>query len=586
GRHTIKVGENFRRNRVSDFGLLTSTTGWYQFNSVGDFAAGVTNPNTFSYYYQSFTNITTAHTRLYNIGVYAQDEWSAAKNLKLTYGIRFDRTGNPQCVDNCFSRLTAPFTSSSFQKGVDIPYNQSINTGLNTAYYGVDAVVPQPRLGVVWSPRGGTNSTVIRAGFGLFADLAPAFLVSHLYSNAPYPYGALIYNGDEVGDTTDPNSAPTGALNQFNAFKTGFLNGATLAQLNAAVPGGFSPIGYFSIPQHFGTPEYAEWSFEVEQPIGDKNVVVVTYTGNHGYNLLVQNGFANAAAFTSAPFNGLPAASPDPRFSGITEITNQGISNYNGLTVQYRRAFSHGFQGQISYTWSHSLDDLSNGGSGLPYTFTANTETSLINPNVRANYGNSDYDIRHNVVGDFVWDLPWKFSHHALDYLLGNWSLSSKLFLRTGVPETLYDSLLPNIGQGTIGGQMTPTAVSSIPHYCGVAAVNGATPCLSQSDFVTAGTETGFGNIGRNTLFGPGYFNIDTTLYKNIPIRERMRFVIGASAYNLLNHPHFADPSANIASGAIGGIYSTVSAPTSAYGAFQGSLVSGRELVLSAKFRF
>ncbi len=190
GRHTIKVGENFRRNRVSDFGLLTNTIGTYYFGSLTDFADGATNltDNYSSVYQQKFTNITTAHSRLYNIGVYAQDEWAAASNLKLTLGIRFDRTGNPQCTDDCFSRLNAPFTSSSFQKGADIPYNQSIDTGLGTAYYSVDAIVPQPRLGVVWSPKRGGNATVIRAGFGLFADLAPAFLVSNLYGNAPYPF--------------------------------------------------------------------------------------------------------------------------------------------------------------------------------------------------------------------------------------------------------------------------------------------------------------------------------------------------------------------------------------------------------------
>jgi hypothetical protein len=104
--------------------------------------------------------------------------------------------------------------------------------------------------------------------------------------------------------------------------------------------------------------------------------------------------------------------------------------------------------------------------------------------------------------------------------------------------------------------------------------------------FLPAGTEPGFGNIGRNTLFGTGYFNIDTSLYKNIAITERFRFTIGASAYNLLNHAHFADPLSNVASGAVGGIYGTVEEPTSAYGAFQGSVVTGRVMVLTAKFRF
>jgi hypothetical protein len=135
-------------------------------------------------------------------------------------------------------------------------------------------------------------------------------------------------------------------------------------------------------------------------------------------------------------------------------------------------------------------------------------------------------------------------------------------------------------------------AIAPVPEHCGNGAVNGAVPCLSASSFLpyygsgAANVQTAFGNVGKNTLYGPGYFNIDTTLYKNVYITERIRFVIGASAYNLLNHPHFADPNSNIASGGFGTIGSTVSAPTSAYGAFQGSLVSGRELVLTAKFKF
>jgi outer membrane receptor protein involved in Fe transport len=594
GRHTIKIGENYRRNRVSDFSLETATTGFYSFNSMTDFVNGNFAAGDNSNYVQKFSSLDTAHIRLYNIGAYIQDEWAASSNIKVTFGMRFDRTGNPGCVDNCFSRLVAPFASQGFQMGAGIPYNQSIDTGLGSAYYSVDSVVPQPRLGVVWSPRGGSKSMVIRAGFGLFADLSPAFLVSNLFNNAPNPYVAFINSSTvNVGLANEGSSAAAAAQSAFNAFKTGFSNGETLAQLSAAVPN-FSPLSYFSIPQHLGTPEYAEWSFEIEQPFGDKNVVVATYTGNHGYNLLYTNGFANAAAVSPATtFAGLPSASPDARFLAVTQLGSSAISNYDGLTIQYRRAFSHGFQGQISYTWSHALDDLSNGGSGLPYTFTANILTTLANPNLKANYGNSDYDIRHSVVGDFVWDTPWKFNSRALNYALSGWSLSSKLYLRSGVPESITDNnLLNDIAGGTVGAGAVAlaTAVAPLPHSCGNAAINGVSPCFSASDFFaagsTAGTETGFGNIGRNSLFGPGYFNIDTTLYKNIPITERIRFTVGASAYNILNHPHFADPAANVAGGGLGGIYGTVSPPTSAYGAFQGSLVSGREVVLTGKFRF
>ena len=512
--------------------------------------------------------------------------------MKVTFGLRLDHTANPQCVDDCFSRLTAPFTSSAFQKGVNIPYNQSIDTGLGSAYYSVDSVVPQPRLGVVWSPKGGGNSTVVRAGFGLFADLAPAFLVAALFHNAPYPYNAFVNNGAETGLASDPSSAAAAAQNEFNAFKTGFFNGETLAQLSSQVPGGFGPFSYFSIGQHFSTPTYAEWSFEIEQPIGQKNVLVATSSGNHGYNLLVTNGFGNTAALGGS-FTGLPSVQPDPRFLAVSQLTNQGISNYDGLTVQYRRAFSHGFQGQINYTWSHALDDVSNGGSGLQFGFNSEIFNTLANPNVRANYGNADYDIRHNVTGDFVWDTPWKFSNRGLNYLLGNWSVSSKLFVRTGTPESIVDTLLPNLFEGTAaigssyGAALLATAAASLPSSCGNAAVNGATPCLSQSMFSgVGGKEGGFGNIGRNTLFGPGYFNIDSSLYKNIPVTERIKFSIGASAYNLLNHAHFADPLTNVASQAVGGIYGTVEEPTSAYGSFQGSVVTGRVMVLAATLRF
>jgi hypothetical protein len=301
--------------------------------------------------------------------------------------------------------------------------------------------------------------------------------------------------------------------------------------------------------------------------------------------MMVQNGFLNAAAL-GGTFTGLPSAQPDPRFLAVTGLENAGISNYDGLTIQYRRAFAHGFQGQINYTWSHDLDDISNGGSGLGYSYTTATAGNLINPNIKMDYGNADYDIRNSLQGDFLWDLPWKFNNKGLRYLLGGWTVSSKLYLRSGTPNTLFDGLEPNIFEGTLNAGLTPTAIQTVPSSCGTAAVNGSTPCLNSSMFLPAGTATTFGNIGRGTLFGPGYFNIDSTLMKNFNITERVKFTIGASAFNILNHPHFAGPDTTINSGGLGGIYGSVEEPTSAYGAFQGSVVTGRVMVLTAKFRF
>ncbi len=432
GNHTIKVGANFRKNRITDFSFESGTVGVYTFNSLTDFANGVMNPDTGSNYSQKFSPLLDTHIRLYNLGLYAQDEWAAEPNLKITYGIRFDRTWNPLCLDKCFSSLTDQFTLSSFQKGMSIPYNSSIKEGLSHAYYSTDSMVADPRLGVVWSPRAG-NNTVIRGGIGLFSDLAPGQLVSNIFNNPPFPFTATIFSG-QADTESNPNSSAFAAQAQYNAFKTGFFAGDTLDALSNVVAG-FSPFNYFSTPHHFATPRYLEWSFEIQQPIGSKNVLVATYSGNHGYNLLVQNGFANAYVQASygLPFAGLPTTPPDPRFNQVTELTNAGYSNYHAFTAQFRRAFSYGFQGQISYTWSHALDTISNDGSGEPYSFCPGCSMTLLStPSVGHNYANSDYDIRHNLVADFLWDTPWKPANRLIYNMLGNWTLSGKFFVRSG----------------------------------------------------------------------------------------------------------------------------------------------------------
>jgi hypothetical protein len=578
--HNIKIGINLRHEDVSDHGLLQGTNGYYTFYSLADFANGVTDPNTFSNYTQNFTPLTVAHNRFLNYGVYAQDEWSVKPNLKIMLGIRLDHSSNPTCVDDCYNYLSSQFTGSSFNTG-NVAYNSVIKAGQSNAYYGVDAIVPQPRLGIVWSPLG-TNKTVIRAGIGAFADLAPGFLVASLYANAPYPYISQIYNGTAVGP-----AAASAAASQFNAFKTGFTSGATLAQLQAVDPN-FAPPPYFATPQHFGTPEVIKWSFEIDQPVGLKNMIVATYAGNHGFNLLTVNGFANAYDANTtqfATFGSLPLAPRDPMFASVTQLTNLGVSNYEGLTLQFKRALGYGFSGQIGYTYSHALDDLSNGGSGLPY----NGATSLVfqtSPNAANMYSNADYDIRHSLVADFVWDLPVKFNNHVMNSVLGGWTVSSKFYMRTGTPFSIVDSQLAGeLGGGSINGMMLATFTGShLSANCGDSAVN--TACLNLSQFAASGTETNFGNLARNALYGPGYHDIDTTIHKRFAITERMYLQIGASAYNLFNHPNFAAPGHNIAAPGFGLITSTVTPPTSAYGAFQGSAVSGRIMVLNAKFNF
>lgn len=580
GNHNLKIGINYRHEDVSDHGLNEGTNGYYEFNSLADFANGITDPSTPSYYVQNFTPITTAHVRFYNYGIYAQDEWAIKPNLKLTFGVRLDRSGNPGCVDKCYNNLTDAFTNSQFNTSDTLPYDQVIKTGLSQAYYSVDSIVPQPRVGLVWSPKN-AGGLVIRTGMGMFADLSPGFLVSNIFANAPYPYSSVIglVNSTAVGAQTSAS-----ALSQYQVFKSGFLAGDNLSQLQAVDPV-FSAPNYFSIPQHFYTPEVIKWSFEIEKPFGNKNVLIATYSGNYGYNLLTVNGFANAYNASGQPFAGLSTTQRDAMFTSVTQLTNNGISNYNGLTVQYKRALAYGFSGQLGYTWSHALDDVSNGGSGLPYNVLTSL-TSQVGPLASMSYASADYDIRSSLVADFLWNMPFKTSSPGLNTLVRGWVLSSKFYFRTGTPFSIVDPFLAGeLGGGSINATMLAQYIGgTLPKSCGASAVN--TACFSDSSFAGPTAETAFGNLGRNALYGPGYQDIDTSLYKRFMVTERMYFQLGVSAYNLFNHPNFAPPNHNVGLPGFGLITGDVSPPTSAYGAFQGSAVSGRVAVLNGKFVF
>src|SRR5262249_49597132 len=158
---------NWRYNRVADTGLQRLVFGGrYTLVGLDEFSTGTIDPNSGSNYSQRFTTLLTAHIRDYEVGFYGQDEWAVRSNLKLTLALRMDRSGNPLCIDNCFALLNKPF--QTLDKGANIPYNQSITTGNAHAFYQVESIVPQPRLGVVYNP-GWSKSTVIRGGVGLFS---------------------------------------------------------------------------------------------------------------------------------------------------------------------------------------------------------------------------------------------------------------------------------------------------------------------------------------------------------------------------------------------------------------------------------
>jgi hypothetical protein len=329
----------------------------------------------------------------------------------------------------------------------------------------------------------------------------------------------------------------------------------------------------------------------VERELSSHDKFTVSFVGNHGYDLqetLNVNMYTGASGITryGGGYSGLPTVAPDPRFLSVTQYLNNGVSNYDSLTIQYRHAFGYGLTTQIHYTWSHALGDVSTSSSNSYY-----------NPfNLNASYGSLNFDSRHQVAGDLVWTQPHKFQNRIINALAEDWTVGAKMYVYSGTPFSVTDSKIPS-QVNSAGGVITPLSDLLVPSAvnasCGnVSAVS--TPCITKSEFATYATTSGvgtpvqtdWGNIAPDSFRGPDYFDIDAQIIRAIRYKERAKFEFGVQFYNLLNHVNFANPTISISSGSFGEITTTVGPPTSIYGTGQGAAVSGRLAVLTGKFSF
>jgi outer membrane receptor protein involved in Fe transport len=579
GSHGIKFGVNLRRNDISSFALGGNTSGLISVASMTEFYNGVVSNGSYS---QAFPNAPEEPVAYYSLGLYVQDEWRVNNKLKLTLALRADRNSNEVCQKNCFSRPAGSFLN--MDHNVNTPYNASILTGLHQAFPGLQAVAWGPRVGFAWNPK---SDLVVRGGFGIFSDLYQGLIADRFITNLPNDPSFTIGNGTASNVPISPdvaNNVFALAAASSTLFKGAYSSGATLASLQAVDPS-FTPPTLNTIVNNITNPHYYEWNLQVEKSFGAKTVLDVNYVGNHGATSFIRNlGLNTYCTVATCPtgFEGLPTSAPDPRFATVTELQNNGISNYDGVTATLSRRFGHGFQGTFNYTYSHSLDDVSNGGLE-PYNTTnaANSFRIQFIPNsLGLNYANSDYDFPHSISANYFWELPFKAENHILNQAIGGWSISGTYFYKSGAPFSVYNSVVrSHLGNSTGGAVLADFLGGSMT--CN--APNG--PCLTQSQFAL--TQSNFGNIPRNAFRGPGFFDSDFVLQKSFKVMERMTFTLGASAFNVFNHPNFDNPHASITSaGTFGTTFQTVTPPNSPYGNFQGAFVSGRVLQTFVKFRF
>ena len=616
GRHTLRFGGNFRRYDVSDHNFFYNnprTYFGYVSSGLQKFVDGR------GYQYRQADNLANdVPVALWGLGLYAEDDWKVTPQFTLNLVLRAERNSNPVCQHNCFANFIGPLTSlpsANAANPLDVPYSQDIKFNQHQAFPGVDAVVLSPRIGFSWAPgksrfSSGGGKTVITGGFGAFYDNPAVSIVDGPVGLLGNPPVSVTFRVKPTTGVLPFAPGPNGGAATWQAAATAFNINESFNQIQASLPAGvsFTPPAFTAVLGTMHAPRALEWNFQIQQQIGKSTAVSVNYVGNSVTRLPYTNEWPNAYDPGAGIFGGnvasVPSAPRDPIYGTVGQIQSGAISNYNGMNVTVTERFKSTVVAHFNYTFGHSLDEVSNGGIN-PYGYSSGQSIQTqINPTSlrAANYGNSDYDIRHLVSADFVVSPTFHAGNGFVRSLINGWQWSGKIYWRTGNPYSITDGnisggltnlptttpllatvVAPNVQLGNCGKSfvLNPNAVAA-----------SVAPCLNPSAFFDTFNNfpTAFPNQTRNQYRGASYFDLDMGVFKNIAIKERVNLGIGLMTFNALNHANMPFPNNTFSTGdpTFGKILAGpgVGGPTSPYGNFLGFDSSPRIVQLSAKLVF
>jgi Carboxypeptidase regulatory-like domain len=604
GNHTLKFGVKFHKNYVSDhdFGDRVFGGELVPF-SLADFVNGgaLADGSVGTELVQNFTSFVNEPIRLYEVAGYIQDDWKVKSNLTISPGLRIEHASNPYCVTGCFAQFNG--TLQDVGANPAAPYNTQIQTGRFSALNSYQGVQWSPRLGFAWQPFGGSatgfkSNFVVRGGVGIFYDIFPGTIADTLAQNSPNFNPFTEFSDATFGTPSgcpgflSPNQ-PNSIFSCASTANTNFLNAFNSGASAVAAPPNFA----YTDPRT-SAPQFQKWNLQVQKGFGANDVITVGYNGNHGIHIPVFDNGVNGFGF-----GGLAPAPISSQFAIVTDITSAGVSNYNGVTASYQHRFSGAGGGlvQFNYTYSKALDDVSNGGF-LAFSFSGTG--SILNPQnpsfIKGNYGPADYDARHVINANYVWQVPIRrmLFGHGWAPLVDGWQVSGAVFYRTGFPFTVVDTAASNaLAANNLGGPIFPDPLSgstlgttcNSSRFAGTPGGGAPVPCLTNSQFVAPGSETEFGFKGlRNAFRGPSYVDTDFNVTKKfgIPHWERGSLQLGFQFFNLFNHPNFSNPVSDINSGGFGQIFSEINPPTSILGSFLGGDASPRLIQVKAQLVF
>jgi hypothetical protein len=498
GAHTFKFGGTLHRFRINRLSIDTSSI---TYTSLDDFANN--NAATAAY----TVGNPGSGTRATQVGLFAQDSWKARQGLTIDYGLRYDVATvpyDPQERAQTFDTRTGDLGTT------DTPFFRT-----NTRNFG-------PRLGIAWQP---DAKTIVRTGYGIFWQAYPVGFGSY-----SVPVNNIPGNTNLNRILPNPNnpSAPS--------FLFGFPLDPYLSQGSRPLP---TVAGFDWIKRDIYTQQ---WNLTIGRELTSKDAIQIAYLGNHGLNLR-RNLNINFPDY-------ITKIRPNAKFSNINIETATGQNIYHALQVSFKRRAGAGLVYDLNYTWAHAIDDVQDQG-----LFSAQPQDNL---NLRAERGNSSGDIRHTVNFNALYELPvgkgQKFFGNlggVKDAAFGGWKIAVLGILRTGIANTVF------LGTNTRGDSnftnQRPNVVDGVSQY---AADKDPSGWLNPAAFTLPANGT-FGNLGRNTFFGPGFKQIDFSLLKDFKIFEKGKLEYRAEFFNVFNHPNFDQPNTTFNTPNFGKIFNT-----------------------------
>ena len=551
GRHSRKIGMLYERIQ-SNATLSRTYGGQYYFNTLDDFLAG--RADEFDGDLPGSDNVRGWRQNLF--GFYFQDDFQARSNLTLNLGLRYEFTTVPTEANGKIANFRHPLTDTA--PAIGDPWFEGSYKDFG------------PRIGFSWDPWS-HGKTAIRGGFGMYFDHLVAQPLNRALSRIP-PYSVT--------------ARVTGAAASFPQLDPSLLKAPPMTQVVS-----------YGLQFNMKDPTKIGYSFSIQQQIASQTAITVAYTGAHSYHQL--NGNNGNNALPSEIRDGRKYFAPNlprrnPNLGQLQFwVTPEGNSQYHSLQLGLIRRFGSGFQLQGSYTFSKNTDNA----DGVFGRYLDVGGTVPQDPDDwRADWGLAGIDIRHYFSVNYTYDLPFaRNMTGAGGKAFSGWQINGILTLASGTPVSILTGF--NRSRNGASGTQIDDRPNLLPGFSNDPVKGVSKGCPG----VPAGTPLGtpdlyfdpcafglpdpgfYGNLGRNTVIGPGLADFDFSVVKNIALKESKSLQFRAEAFNLFNRANFSRPGPLTESIRL---FNTSGARVASAASIRGTLTDSRQIQFGLKFAF